>query len=46
MWHRGFPGGPEDGTPPANAGETGSTLSPGTGISHAAVHLSPHAAAT
>ena len=30
----------------ANAGDTGSVLSPGTGSSQAAVQLSPHAAAT
>ena len=43
---RGFPEKPEVGNPPANAGDTGSVLSPGTGSSQAAVQLSPHAAAT
>ena len=41
---RGFPEKPEVGNPPANAGDTGSVLSPGTGSSQAAVQLSPHAA--
>ena len=39
-----FPGGPEVKNPPA--GDTGSSLSPGPGISNAAVQRSPHAAAT